>query len=63
MQQLIQKHNATRTSNIEAFVHYIYCIAYEYDGEKKAATQSLYNKNRMNLIQISKVCSAINTFT
>ena len=65
MQLLIQKHNVTKpnTSNIEAFVHYIYYIAHEHEGVKKAVAQNLDNKNSMNLTQISKVCCAINTFT
>ena len=34
-----------------------------HEGAKKAAAQIFYNKNSMNLSQISKGCNAINTFT
>ena len=66
MQQLVHYRiiiDKVNNSNIEAFVHYIYYIAHGHEGAKKAVAQSLYNNNSMNLIQISKVCSAINTFT
>ena len=73
MQQLVQNHNYTMSIPLILKQSAIYCFCtYTFSLhspqtlrlQKKAAAQNHYNKNSMNLIQISKVCSAINnTFT